>query len=307
MGAGHDHGTGAASAVSLGSKHRNRLWIALGLSLTTMAVEALTAWLTGSLALLSDAAHVGTDAIGIGMALAAILAVRHASAASHRTYGFYRLEVLAALANTVLLFGVAVFVFVEAVKRFGDPPEVQSLPMILAATWALAANVSALFLLRSGAKESINLRGAYFEVLGDALSSIGVIVAAVIIQFTQWYYADAILACAVALFILPRAYRLGRDALRILLESAPTRMNIPAMERELKALPGVREVHDLHVWTLTSGMDAATVHLVAQEDTEHSEVLKEAKSLLNDGFHITHSTVQIEPDDDVSTCENPNW
>ncbi|MFC4335499.1 cation diffusion facilitator family transporter [Salininema proteolyticum] len=304
MGAGHSHGP---PTQSLGEKHRFRLWIALGLSLTTVAVEGIAAWLTNSLALLSDAAHVATDAVGISMALAAILAVRHAKRGTHRTYGFYRLEVLAALANTVLLFGVAIYVIYEAAMRFGNPPEVQSLPVMVAGGWALAANVTALFLLMPGAKESINVRGAYMEVLGDALSSIAVLVSGLIIYFTQWYYADALLASAVGLFILPRAYRLGRDAVRILLESAPVRVNIPEVIHLLDALPDVKEVHDLHVWTLTSGMDAATVHLVAQPDSDHADVLRDAKSLLEEDFHITHSTIQIEPDGDKSACETPDW
>ena len=301
---GHDHSHGAAN---LGARHRGRLWIALILAVTVMLSEAVGSWYTHSLALLSDAAHMAGDSLGIAMALAAIVAVRRAGVKPRRTFGLYRLEVLAALANTVLLFGVAAFVIVQAVRRIAEPPEVASVPMLVVAVIGLAANVTALLLLRTGAAESINVRGAYFEVLGDTLSSIGVIVAALVIWSTGWYHIDSIIAVAVGLFILPRAARLGRDALRILLQHAPVGVSVDAVEKELRALDGVKEVHDLHVWTLTSGMDVATVHLGIAGAADPAQVLADAQQILAERFGIEHATVQIEPGSARESCETPQW
>ncbi|MCC3765572.1 cation diffusion facilitator family transporter [Glycomyces sp. TRM65418] len=302
---GHDHSH--ATAVSLGSRHRGRLWLALGLAGAVMVAEAVAAWYTHSLALLSDAAHVAGDALGIAMALAAIIAVRRANGGPRRTYGMYRLEVLAALANTVLLFGVAGFVLVQAVRRLQEQPEVQSGPMLAVAVFGLAANVASLLLLRSAASESINVRGAYFEVLGDAVASIGVIAAAVVIAFTGWYAVDSLIAVGVGLFILPRAYRLGRDALRILLQHAPVGVDPQAVETSLGALDGVKEVHDLHLWTLTSGMEVATVHLALDGGADPGTVLGDAQRTLAERFGIAHATVQIEPGDPGQDCGTPHW
>ncbi|THV42103.1 cation diffusion facilitator family transporter [Glycomyces buryatensis] len=301
---GHDHSHGA---VSLGARHRGRLWLALALAVTVVFAEGVAAWYTHSLALLSDAAHVASDSLGIAMALSAIIAVRRAGAGPKRTFGLYRLEVLAALANTLLLFGVASFVVVQAIRRMGDPPEVQAGPMLTVACLALAANVTSLLLLRSGAAESINVRGAYFEVLGDALSSLGVIIAAVVIALTDWYYADSLIAVAVGLFILPRAARLGRDALRILLQHAPAGVDLNEVKSALATLEGVNEVHDLHLWTLTSGMDVATVHLGLESEADPAAVLAEAQQTLAKRFGIEHATVQIEPGSANRECETPGW
>lgn len=302
---GHDHTH--AGAASLGARHRGRLWLAFGLALSVMLIEGVTAWYTHSLALLSDAAHVAGDALGIGMALAAIIAVQRSAGRPRRTYGMYRLEVLAALANTLLLFAVATFVIVQAVRRLGDQPEVDSIPMLAVAVFGLAANVVSLLLLRSAAAESINVRGAYVEVFGDALASVGVIAAAVVITFTDWYAVDSLIAVAVGLFILPRAYRLGRDALRILLEHAPVGVDVAEVRGALAALDGVNEVHDLHLWTLTSGMDMATVHLALERDADPGSVLGDAQRTLAKRFGIAHATVQIEPGSAAPMCDTPRW
>ena len=304
---GHDHDHAHVSAVSLGSRHSGRLWLALGLALSVMVAEAIAAWYTQSLALLSDAAHVAGDALGIAMALAAIIAVRRASGGPRRTFGLYRLEVLAALANTVLLFGVAGFIIVQAVRRIEEQPEVQSGPMLAVAVFGLAANVASLLLLRSAAAESINVRGAYVEVLGDAVASLGVIAAALVIAFTGWYAVDSLIAVGVGLFILPRAYRLGRDALRILLQHAPAGVDPNAIETSLGALDGVKEVHDLHVWTLTSGMEVATVHLALDSHADPGSVLGDAQRTLAERFGIAHATVQIEPGNAERDCGTPQW
>ncbi|MCA2218469.1 cation diffusion facilitator family transporter [Jidongwangia harbinensis] len=292
MGAGHDHG---ASAAHAGGQHRIRLWWAAGLLAAFMIVEAVAALVTGSLALLSDAGHMFTDVLGIAMALAAITAAGRAGTDSQRTFGLYRLEVLAALANALLLTGVAVYVLIEAARRFTDPPDVPAGWMLLVATGGLLVNLVAFALLRDGARESINVRGAYLEVLGDLLGSVGVIVAAAIIAVTGWSYADPIVAVLVALMILPRTFALGRSAVRILVQAAPRHLDVGTVRDRLAAVPGVCDVHDLHVWTLTSGMDVASAHLSLDPDAELGAVLASARDALHEDFSIDHATLQVEP------------
>ncbi|HSL25340.1 MAG TPA: cation diffusion facilitator family transporter, partial [Acidimicrobiia bacterium] len=216
-----------------------------------MVVELVTGIFTRSLALVSDAVHMGTDALGVGMALAAAVAGRGGAAGS-RTYGLYRLEILAALANTVLLFGVAGYVVWEAVRRWGDPPGISSGPMLAVAVIGLLVNLAGWRLLAAGS-DSLNVIGARLELLADLVGSIGVIIAALLIRFTGWLYADPLVAIALALFILPRAFRLGREAVRILVQAAPPHLDLTQVRERLAALPGVVDIHDLHVWTLTSG------------------------------------------------------
>ncbi|SDZ40184.1 cobalt-zinc-cadmium efflux system protein [Micromonospora pattaloongensis] len=304
MGAGHDHG---ASAIRAGERHRGRLWAAVWVLAAFMVVEAVAAWVTGSLALLSDAGHMFTDVLGIAMALAAITAARRAGRDPQRTFGLYRLEVLAALANAVLLSGVAVYVLVEAVSRFGHPPQVLAGPMLAVAVGGLLANVVAFALLRPGAQESINVRGAYLEVLGDLLGSAGVIVAALVIATTGWWYADPIVAVVVGVLILPRTWRLARAAVRILVQAAPEHLEVPAVRARLAALPGVCDVHDLHVWTLTSGMEVASAHLTIEPTAELTAVLTAARHALHDEFAIEHATLQVEPATASGACGPENW
>jgi cobalt-zinc-cadmium efflux system protein len=272
-----------------------------------MAVEAVTALTTGSLALLSDAGHMFTDVLGIGMALAAITAARRATGDPQRTFGLYRLEVLAALANAALLSGVAVYVVVEAVHRFADPPRVATGPVLLVAALGLVTNLVAFWLLRPGAEASINLRGAYLEVLGDLLGSAGVIAAAVVLTLTGWWWFDPLVAVGIGLFILPRTWRLGRVAVRILVQAAPEHVDVPAVQARLSAVPGVRDVHDLHIWTLTSGMEVASVHLALEAGAEVGAVLAEARSALHRDFHIEHATLQVEPDSTPGACGPATW
>ncbi len=304
MGAGHDHG---AQVLRAAARHRGRLWITFGLLAALMVVEAVAALLTGSLALLSDAGHMFTDVLGIGMALAAITAARRAAHDPQRTFGLYRLEVLAALANAALLSGVALYVVIEAVRRFAEPTPVRAGPMLVVATLGLLANIVAFALLRSGAEESINIRGAYLEVLGDLLNSAGVIVAAVVIILTDWWWADPIVAMAVGLFILPRTWRLGRAALRILVQAAPEHLDVAEVQKRLRAVPGVADVHDLHVWTLTSGMEVASAHLTMHPGAEVGMVLTEARSALHDDFQIAHATLQVEPGAQPGGCGPIDW
>ena len=289
---GHDHGH--ASAATSGARHRRPLLIAFALTAAYMVVELVTGLVTGSLALLSDAAHMGTDVLGLGMALAAItLAQRQAT--SQRTYGTYRLEVLAALANGILLFGVAGYVLYEAWQRFASPPAVPGLPMLAVAAVGLIVNLISFRLLAAGSKESLNLNVAYLEVFSDMLGSFVVIVAAIIIFTTGWRYADPLIGAGIGLFILPRTWKLTAQAVRILMEVAPPGLDVDQVRARILTLPGVADVHDLHIWTVTSGIETATGHVVLADDAELHSVLDRVTALLAEEYHVTHATIQCEP------------
>jgi cobalt-zinc-cadmium efflux system protein len=302
MGHDHDHGAGALRA---GARHQKRLAIAFGLIGAFFVVEAVGGIVTNSLALLSDAGHMLTDVLGLGMALAAIqLAEREDQGAN--TFGLYRLEILAAFVNALLLLGVAVYVVVEAVRRVADEPEVDSVPMLVIAALGLAVNLVAFALLREGAKESINVEGAYLEVVADTLGSVGVVVAAVLLELFGWTWVDPVFGAVIGLWILPRTWRLGRQAVRILLQSAPPDVDLRALRADLADLDGVVDVHDLHVWTLTSDMESATVHLVVAVGTDGHGVLDQARDLLQGRYGIDHATLQVEPADHTG-CDEVDW
>ena len=300
MSATHIHGPRA------GRRHLRPLAISFGLVLGFMVVEAVAGALTGSLALVSDAGHMATDALGLGMALAAIVAANKATTARGRTYGLYRLEILAALANAVLLLAVASYVFYEAIQRFQDPPEVATTPMLIVAIGGLVVNLVAWRLLQQGAKESLNVKGAYFEVIADLAGSVGVIVAALIMIATAWPYADPLFAALIALFILPRAWTLGSEAVHILVQAAPKGLDIESVRADLSTIEGVANVHDLHVWTLTSEMDVATVHLMTIEGADPHPVLDRARDLLRTQYGVSHATLQVEPEGHRG-CTELNW
>jgi cobalt-zinc-cadmium efflux system protein len=304
MGAGHDHGQ---QYLRAGARHRGRLWAAFGVLAAFMVAEVVAGLWSGSLALLSDAGHMFTDVLGIGMALAAIQAASMGTRKPGRTFGLYRLEVLAALANTVLLFAVATYVLVEAVRRFASPQDVLAGPMLAVAVAGLGANLVAFWLLRTGAKESLNVQGAYLEVLADALGSVGVIVAALVIQFTGWQYADPIIAVAVGAMILPRTWRLGRQAVRILVQAAPKGLDMATVARDLTDIEGVIDVHDVHVWTLTSGMDVASAHLTIRDESALGLVLASAQDRLHERYGIDHATLQVEPVGADPGCRGVAW
>jgi cobalt-zinc-cadmium efflux system protein len=301
---GHGHGHGTASA---GGRHRHRLWIALAVLVAFLVLEVVVGFATSSLALLSDAGHMLTDVLGVGMALAAISAAAHGATSDRRTFGLYRAEVLAALANAVLLVGVGVWVVVEAVARLADPPAVPGLALLLTAAAGLAANLVVFALLRSGARESLNLRGAYLEVLADLLGSVGVLVAGVVTLTTGWAYADPLVAVVIGLFVVPRAVGLGRQAVRILVQATPAHVDLPRVRAQLGALPGVHDVHDVHVWTLTSGMEVGTAHLSIDAGTDPGSVLAAARRLLADGHGLPHFTVQVEPPGAGAHCAELSW
>lgn len=289
MGGGHDH-----SSLSAGGRHIRPLAIAFGITASYMVVEFIVGFATNSLALISDAAHMGTDVLGLGMALAAITLASRAGS-RQRTYGLYRLEVLAALANGLLLFGVSGYVLWEAIQRFGEPPTVPGLPLLLTAIVGLIVNIVSFRLLAKGAKESLNVKAASLEVLGDLLGSVGVILAAIIIFTTGWAYADPIIGVAIGLFILPRTFLLTRQAVRILVEAAPPHINVAEVEQMIAAIPGVAAVHDLHIWTITSGMESASGHIVVADGADYPAVLQQVQELLRENYQVEHSTIQCEP------------
>jgi cobalt-zinc-cadmium efflux system protein len=240
------------------------------------------------------------------MALAAIgVASRH-DAAEHRTFGLYRIEILAALANAVLLFGVAGYVLIEAVLRLGDPPEVASGPVLVVGALGLAVNLVAFALLRQGAAESLNVRGAYLEVVADTIGSVGVIVSAAVMWLTGWERVDPIIGAGLGLFILPRAWSLGRASLRILVQAAPAGIDLAEVRSALAALDGVVDVHDLHVWTLTSEMDVLTAHLNVAEGSSTQEVLSRARTMLTGEYGLSHATLQVEIGSSRE-CDELSW
>jgi cobalt-zinc-cadmium efflux system protein len=303
---GHDHGHAHAHGVHAGARHEGRLRVAFVLLATFMVVEVVAGFATQSLALLSDAGHMLTDVVGLGMALAAIQLARRGARRRHQTFGLYRLEILAALANAALLIGVAGYVMVEAIDRFGDPEDVALGPMLVVAVLGLAANVVAFGLLRPGAKESLNVEGAYLEVVADMIGSIGVIVGGVVMHVTGWEWVDPAVGVAIGAWILPRTVRLGAKAVRILVQAAPARIDIEAIESDLEALEGVVDVHDLHVWTLTSQMEVASAHLMVRVGTDSHAILDQARDLLGERHGIAHATLQIEPDDHQG-CDELAW
>lgn len=286
-------------------RHLKPLMVAFVLVVVFTAVEVLAGWWTGSLALISDAGHMATDALGLGMALAAIIAADRARDSGGRTYGLYRAEILAALANAVLLFAVAGYVLFEAAKRIGEPLEIVAGPMLGVAIIGLGVNIIAWQLLSHGASESLNVEGAYLEVIADLIGSIGVIAAAAIIWVTEWTIVDPIIGAAIGLFILPRAWRLARKALRILLQAAPNHLDLHQLEARLTDISGVNDVHDLHVWTLTSDMDVGTVHLMTEDSIDPHPVLDQARAILEE-HGISHATLQVEPESHRG-CAEISW
>ena len=301
MGAGHGHGSGGGTSAS---RHKGSLKWALAMTGTFLVVEVVGGLWTGSLALLADAAHMATDVGGLFMAL---VAVRFAErpATPQMTYGYVRTEVLSAMANAVVLLVITVFVLREAWARLSEPIEILGGPMLAVAVAGLIVNLISMRMLHAGSKESLNLKGAYFEVLADMLGSVGVILAALVVMLTGWTIADPIIGAAIGLFIVPRTWILLKSALRILLEGAPAHVDSGLLRQRLIDVPGVVDVHDLHVWTLTSGLDAMSGHLVVDDMARAGEVLAAARDAMHEDFGITHATIQIE-DAAVAQTEDSN-
>jgi cobalt-zinc-cadmium efflux system protein len=295
---GHDRSTAAA-------RSRSVLGVTLLLTAVTMIVEFVAGLWTGSLALLADAGHMLTDATALGLALiASWLAARPPTPA--KTYGYYRAEILAALANALLLFGVAGSILVEAWHRLRVSAPVLAAPMAAFAALGLAVNLLAAWLLHRGARESLTVRAAYLEVLGDALSSLAALVAAAVMVLTGWTAADPLASAAIVLLILPRTWRLLRQAVNVLLEGTPPHLSLTEIEDAMTRVPGVRRVHDLHVWTLTSGREAMSAHVVVADVRESERLLEALHAVLHAKFGIDHTTIQLETaPPDVLTIKGP--
>ena len=279
--------------ITAGAKNKNRLKIVLLLTGTYLVAEVVGGIITKSLALLADAGHMLTDVGGLILALLAIrLAEKPAN--PQNSYGYYRAEILAALTNAVVLIGVSLYILYEAYQRFLSPPEIQSTPMLIVAGVGLVVNLIGMFILKKGSGESLNMKGAYFEVLSDMLTSIGVIVAAIIMLTTGWYYADPLISAGIGLFILPRTWILLKDAVRVLLEGTPYDVDIVKLRDTIKNIRGIKDVHDLHVWSLTSGVNAMSAHVVIEGVNSESEMLTTINKTVKSEFMISHTTIQLE-------------
>ncbi len=294
MGAGHSHGL----SISAAGQQRGRMLLVLALTATILVAEVVGGWLTGSLALLADAGHMFTDVASMSLAILAVSFARKPPTDT-RTYGFYRLEILAAAFNAVLLFGVAVVILVEAWSRWYSPPGIAGGAMLGFAAIGLLANTVSLFILRAGSKQSLNVRAAYLEVAGDILGSAAVIVAAITIAITGWERADIVASILVALMILPRTWALLREATDVLLEAVPKGTDLPAIRQHILETPGVLDTHDLHVWTLTSGIPVLSVHIVVSDEVlaenAGGRVLDALHECLAHHFDVQHCTFQLEP------------
>jgi cobalt-zinc-cadmium efflux system protein len=281
---------------SAAGANRGRLAAVLLLSLAVLGIEAVGGIAANSLALLADAGHMLTDVAGLGLALLAIwFAGRPAT--SGRTFGSLRIEILAAGVNAVVLFGVAVVVLAGAWRRLAEPPEIASGLMLGVALLGLTANAASLFLLRDAQRTSLNMRGAYLEVMGDFAGSAAVIVAALVIVVTGWTQADAVASALIGLLILPRTVRLLRDATDILLEATPKGIDMDRVRRHILEAPGVVDCHDLHAWTITSGMNVLSAHVVLGAGADPAVTLDALCACLSDDFDIEHSTFQLETAD----------
>ena len=293
MAAGHNHGVERPAAGSAGARHRQSLVGALALTTAFLVAEVVGAFISGSLALLADAVHMLTDAGGLALALFAIWFASR-PAYPTKTYGYLRTEVLAALINAIVLLLLAAYILYEAYQRVFEPPEVLSTPMLIVGVVGLVVNIISMRLLAAGSEESLNLKGAYFEVLADMLGSIGVMISALVIMFTGWNLTDPIIGAAIGVFIVPRTWTLLKHSVNILLEGTPVGFDVPKLEKVLRALPDVVDVHDLHVWTVTSGIDAMSGHLVVLDGADDQAILVAARELLHDDFDIQHTTIQVE-------------
>ena len=285
-----------ADSRSAAASHQGRLRIVLGISTTILVTEVIVGLAANSLALLADAGHVFADVMGTTLALIAIwLAARPAT--RERSFGFYRFEILAAVVNGLILFAIAGYVLFEAWRRLFATPEVASGPMVLVAAGALIANGVGVALLRTGQRESLNLQGAYLEVLNDMFGAAAVLVAGLVIRFTGFLQADAIASGLIGLLILPRTWGLLREAIDVLLEATPKNVDMTKVREHILEAPGVRDVHDLHAWTITSGMNVVSAHVIVDEGAKNSDVLDALCRCLSTQFDIEHSTFQLETQD----------
>jgi cobalt-zinc-cadmium efflux system protein len=297
MGVAHDHGD-TDTRVS-------RMVGAAAILAAFFVLELVVALVINSIALLADAGHMLTDLVAMFMALTAVVLARRGSRSPDRTYGWHRAEVLAASSNAVLLLGVSIFIMYEAIERIGNAPAIPGVPMVTVAFAGLIANGVVIAILRSNSGKSMAVRGAYLEVLADAVGSVGVLVAGVVTLTTGWRYADVVVGVLIALWVFPRAISLARAGLRILSESSPAHIDVDELRAALHAVDGVTGVHDLHVWTLVPGKDMATAHLTSCADS--ARVLADARAVLA-ARGLDHATVQVEPPEGTDDCrEQTAW
>ena len=307
-GHGHSHGGGGSAAGA----HRWRLQLTFGMVATFFVVELVVGLTSHSLALISDAGHMAADVVSLGAALVATRIATRQDTTGRRTFGSYRAEVFASGLAVLLMLGVAVYICIEAIGRIGAEPEVASGPMLLVGALGLLINLISVALLRAGASESLNLKGAYLEVLADTVGSVGVIAAAILVSTTRQSWWDTVVALAIALFVAVRAVMLGREVLAVLGQHAPAGMHPDEAEQALSGITGVVEVHDLHVWTLTSGMNVATAHLVTpnprpgEPSADSAPILAEAAAVMRERFGIEPATLQVEPAGSAA-CTQTSW
>jgi cobalt-zinc-cadmium efflux system protein len=287
MSAGHSHPHHAAAA------NRSRLALTLALAAAYMVAEAVGGWLTGSLALLADAGHMLSDVAALGLSLFCMSMARRPPT-SKRTYGYHRMEILAALANGAALVTISAFVLAEAVQRLRQPAVVDAPAMMGIAVGGLLVNLAGLWILRRGRDESLNVRGAWLHVLTDALGSVQAIAAGLLIWAFGWQWADPAASILISLLVVYSAWSLLKEATAVLMESAPAHMDVDEMRDAMMGVPGVLEVHDLHVWTITSGRESLSAHVVVEEGRYNCDLLSEIRSALHERFGIHHMTVQIE-------------
>jgi cobalt-zinc-cadmium efflux system protein len=305
----HDHSQGGASAGRAGDAHagrqanEKRLLIAIGLTGTFMIAEVIGGIVFNSLALLSDAAHMMTDVSALIIAFIAIQIGKKA-ADSKRTFGYRRFEVLAAVFNALILFAVAIYILYEAYERFSQPPEVQTGGMLIVAVLGLIVNLISMRVLKGGSDESLNMKGAYLEVLADMLGSLGVILAAILIYVTKIPQIDPILAVLIGFWVLPRTWKLLKESFHVLLEGVPAGVDLQKVESELAAVSGVKDVHDLHIWSVTTGENSLTAHLLVNPGADEALILARAHEIAAT-FGIAHATVQVERTH--VGIETPTW
>ncbi|EON22081.1 MULTISPECIES: cation diffusion facilitator family transporter [Nocardioides] len=303
MGAGHSHGSPAGHA---GGRYRTRLAGAFVLVAAFFVIELVAGVISGSLALISDAGHMAADVVALGAALVATKIATRPDSTGRRTYGSYRAEVFASGLTVLIMLGVSVYVVVEAVGRISAAPEVTSSAMLVVGVIGLAINLLTMLLLRAGSKESLNVKGAYFEVVSDAAGSVGVIIAGLLVAATGNGVWDTIVALGIGIFVAVRAIILGRQILAVLGQHIPEGMQLDEVVADLEAVAGVADIHDLHIWTLTSGMNVATAHLVVDEGVNPQTVLVAAQHALAERHHIEHATLQVEAVKGVQ-CHELGW
>lgn len=295
MGAGHSHGHGHAHSGggSAGSKNRKRLAITLGLVTAYMIAEVIGGLLTNSLALLADAGHMLSDAAALALALFAIWIAQKPATPRH-TYGYYRTEILAALANGATLVAISFYIFFEAYERIGEPPEVQGGLMMAIAVGGLLINLFGLWILNAGKGESLNVHGAWLHVLTDALGSVGAIVAGGLIWAFGWNWADPVASVVIGILVLFSSWNLLKETVAVLMEGTPGHIDVDKVRDAIREIPGVTSVHHLHVWTITSGLVALSAHVCVDDGHFRQETLQKIREPLHDRFGIDHATIQLE-------------